>query len=282
MSVPQNRKLLTLSLIVLCTAPALLFVRAGLLHPSVETAAAIYNALDVGQGDATLIELPDGVRILTDAGVDQSVVSRVADILGDEQYIDIGIVTHPQKDHFYGFIPLLKRYRFGAILWNGRVDASDQKNWDVLVAEAERLGIPLIRIGRGDVIRTASMRADVLSPGSEYLESGELNDTSIVMLFQTQKWRVLLTGDIDTTVEHDLVGRFGEQLRADILKVPHHGSKYSSSAEFIAVVQPRAATISLSARNTYGHPSPEALERYAAAGAHVFRTDKEGSVRLSP
>jgi len=276
------KRTLVASLIALCATQALLFARMPPLRGARTVAQPTYYALDVGQGDATLVEFPGSVRVLIDAGVDQSVVQQAAQALGDTTYIDIGIITHPQKDHFYGFIPLLKRYRFGMILWNGRLDASDRKNWDFLVAELERQAIPLMRVGRGDTVRTSSMRADILSPGPEYIESGELNDTSVCLLFQTAAWRALITGDIDAVVEQDLVRRFGGQLRADILKAPHHGSKYGSSAGFLAAVRPSFVTISLGARNTYGHPALETLDRYEKIGAQVLRTDQDGPIRLSP
>ncbi len=273
-------KLPVLSLAALCVVQALLFAR---LHPqnTHTVKEPTYHALDVGQGDATLIELPDGTRMLTDAGPDGSVVAQVAKVLGDERYIDVGIITHPEKDHFYGFLPLLRQYRFGIILWNGRMDSGDMKDWNAFVAQLQAEHIPMLQIGAGDSIRTRSGYVAILSPGPEYLESAALNDTSVIEHVQTSRWSALLTGDIDAVLEHDLIKRYGNGLQADILKVPHHGSKYGSTEEFIDAVQPQVATISVGIRNTYGHPSPEALGRYDTFGANVFRTDQVGAVQVT-
>jgi len=239
-----------------------------------------YHALDVGQGDATFIELPDSTRLLIDAGVDGNVLREVREILGSDRYIDIGIITHLQKDHFYGFVPLLKQYRFGVILWNGRVDAADKKDWDAIKSEAAAQHIPMLAVGRGDSIRSHSERTDILSPGPEYRESFEPNDTSVVSHIRTTTWSALITGDIDAVLEHDLGRRFGPVLRSDILKVPHHGSAYSSTSEFIEAVAPEVAIISVGLHNTYHHPSKDTMQRYLAEGAQVFRTDLDGMVTV--
>ena len=143
---------------------------------------------------------------------------------------------------------------------------------------ANERGIPLVRVGAGDHVRQGEYGIDVLGPDAAWLQSGELNDTGIVELLRFPGWRALLTADIGMSAEDDLRSR--ADIRADVLKIGHHGSKYSTSAAFLDAVAPRAALISVGARNRYGHPTPETLERLASADVQVFRTDQDGAIRV--
>jgi competence protein ComEC len=272
-------KYLVGSIALLCIAQVLLFARVHSLSRAAPS-EPLYHALNVGQGDATLIELADGTRVLTDAGPDGSVVAQVGAVLANDRYIDLGVITHLQKDHMYGFVPLLRQYRFGAIVWNGRTDAGSPNDWKTLVALAAKEHIPLIRVAAGDRVRTRGGTISILSPPPEYVESAELNDTCVVELVRTNRWSALLTGDIDSVLEGRLIERYGTALHADILKVPHHGSKYSSTEAFIQTVRPQVATISVGAKNHYGHPNQDVIARYEADHVRVFRTDKAGTVTL--
>jgi competence protein ComEC len=237
--------------------------------------------LDVGQGDSELIVLPDGVKLLTDGGPDASVVSALARVLpyGD-RYIDLAIISHPQADHYNGFNYLLDNWKVGAVLWNGRDDAPTVASWQALKAKIRAQHIPMVPVGRGDRIRVGEAVDDILSPDVAMVQSAELNDTGLIELVQTPDLRTLLTADIAFNVENFLLAS-GANLKADVLKVPHHGSKYSSGAEFLRAVSPTAAIIEVGANNTYGHPAKETLARIASStNAEIFRTDKNGTVEI--
>ncbi len=236
--------------------------------------------LDVGQGDAELLVLPGNVKILTDAGPDQKILRSLQKVLpSGDNYIDIGIVSHPQLDHFNGFNFLLDHYRFGALIFNGRDDTKTVHEWPVLLDKIKSQNIPLITLAAGDRIHYSNDEIDFLSPGQEFIQSGELNDTGFVELIRTGDWRALLTADIGFSVEDYLVKNRAD-IKSDILKVPHHGSKYSSGVNFLNAVRPRLAVIEVGERNRYGHPTKEALARLASSGAKIFRTDQNGNVEV--
>ncbi|MBI2037136.1 MAG: MBL fold metallo-hydrolase [Candidatus Liptonbacteria bacterium] len=232
--------------------------------------------LDVGQGDASLVTLPLGgrvVQILIDGGPNAAILPALEAVMPDgDRSIDLVMLTHPQLDHFGGLIDVVKRYRVGAFIWNGRAGTVDA--WDDLVQAVRGAGVPALVLGSGDAIRVGDHALAVLHPDRLGLVSGELNDSSLVMRLDTDGVRALFTGDIASNIERRLPP--GE-LIADILKVPHHGSKYSSGKEFLERVGPKAAFIEVG-KNTYGHPTSDALARLAAIGSRIFRTDRDGTV----
>ncbi|MBI4085932.1 MAG: MBL fold metallo-hydrolase [Candidatus Liptonbacteria bacterium] len=236
--------------------------------------------LDVGQGDSELAVLPGGVKILTDAGPDKSVLRELEkNPAMNNRYIDIAVISHPQLDHFNGFQYIADKYRIGALIFNGRSNDPGVKEWDALVQKIKDRGIPFITLAGGDAIRYENSRVDFLSPSSDFIRSGELNDTGLVELLKSRGLRVLLTADIGSNIEHYLLGAGQESVSADILKVGHHGSRFSSSDEFLKAVNPKIAIIEVGANNRYGHPTKETLARLASStSAKVFRTDLNGAV----
>ncbi|RJP45674.1 MBL fold metallo-hydrolase [Candidatus Parcubacteria bacterium] len=247
-----------------------------------EDSHPVFRFLDVGQGDATLLELPGRVQILADAGPDRSIIPALEEALGGrDRRIELAIVTHPELDHFNGFNFILDHYDIGAVILNGRPAEGAVGAWNAFLEKIREKKIPVVRVGAGDRIVYGDTEIRIISPGPEILGSGAINDTSIVGLVRTPRIRVLLTGDIGSSIERFLL-ESGADVRADVLKVPHHGSKYSSSPEFLRSVNPKVAIIEVGATNRYGHPAPEALERISAStAARVFRTDRDGSVKIS-
>ena len=236
--------------------------------------------LDVGQGDSEVAVLPGGVSVMTDAGPTNAVLGSFDRVLPGRRYIDLAVITHPQLDHFNGYNFILDHYGVGAILYNGRDDPGVAE-WTALRAKIAAKHIPLITLGAGDRIHYRDDEIDILSPDDDFIQSAELNDTGLVELVRTPQFRALLTADIGSGVEDRLV-RSGIDLRADILKVAHHGSKYSSSEAFLAAVRPAVAVIEVGAKNTYGQPGPATLARFASTTrAEIFRTDQNGTVEIS-
>jgi competence protein ComEC len=242
---------------------------------------AAFHFLDVGQGDATVVEFPGGVRMMTDAGPGGAVVRSLERAIGARsRYIDLAVISHPQLDHFGGFSALLDRYRFGAFIVNGRSDTPAADQLRELTGKLAEHHVPVVALMAGDAVRFGDSRIDILSPDKSWLQSGELNDTGFVERVAAAGATALLTADIDANVEADLASK--GNIRADILKVAHHGSKYSSGAAFLAAVDPVVAVIEVGAKNTYGHPAPETLARLASSTvATVFRTDRNGNVTVT-
>ena len=233
--------------------------------------------LDVGQGDSILLTFPGGVQILTDAGPSRQVLGSLEKALGrDDRYIDLAVITHPQLDHYNGFNYLLKNYRFGAFLWNGR--ESENEEWKVFISEIAEAKIPMVVVGEGDTVRYGENVIEIISPNNLFVQSAEPNDTAIVEYLKTPQFKALLTGDIGFSAENYLAGKFG--LQADVLKTAHHGSKTSSGDVFLRAVNPKVAVIQSGAGNRYGHPTKEALFRLEAAGAKIFRNDQNGTIRI--
>lgn len=234
--------------------------------------------LDIGQGDAELAVLPGGIKILTDAGPDKKILRELEKIPAlNNRYIDLAIISHPQLDHFNGFRYLVEKYRVGAFIFNGRSDAPAAAEWEALASKIKDMHIPLVTPAGGDSIQYGNSRVDFLSPNSDFIQGAELNDTGFVELLDSGGLKVLLTADIGFNIEQYLMEHFN--IAADILKVGHHGSRFSSSDEFLKKVNPKIAVIEVGTRNRYGHPTKETLGRLASStSAMVFRTDVNGTV----
>ncbi|OGZ01533.1 MAG: hypothetical protein A3A43_01960 [Candidatus Liptonbacteria bacterium RIFCSPLOWO2_01_FULL_56_20] len=269
-----------LTIILVAVFAALdIFVWHEVVFAGPDERGALYF-LDVGQGDAELLVLPGGVKVLTDAGPDAAISRSLEGVLAStDRYIDLAVISHPQEDHYGGFNDLFRRYRFGAFVVNGRnADPATGGAWDALLEKLTREHIPVITLRGGDRIRYRDSRIDIVSPDDSFVWSGELNDTGLVEHVHTPAWSALLAADIGFNVEDYLVRHV--DLRADILKVPHHGSKYSSSEELLRAVRPRLAVIEVGERNRYGHPTEETLARLAASRVRVLRTDRSGTIRV--
>jgi competence protein ComEC len=251
--------------------------------------------LDVGQGDSELIIFPGDVKVMTDAGPDDAVLASLARAMPqDDTYLDVAIISHPQSDHFNGFNFILDHYRVGAFIYNGRDDDPPNAAWAGLKAKIRTKRIPLITLGAGDKIligagtndqiASTTDEIDFLSPNLDFAQSAELNDTGFVELIKTPDLRTLLSADTGFNVEDWLLAESratSGDLRADVLKVGHHGSQYSSGADFLRAVAPRVAVIEVGAKNTYGHPGKDTLARLASSTrAAVFRTDRNGTVEV--
>lgn len=239
--------------------------------------ATRYYFLDVGQGDSELIIFSSGAKLLIDGGPDNKVVSQLGKILSaTDRYIDLLLMTHPQLDHFAGFNDVVKDYGVGAILGTGR--AAMISAYKDFMGTVHTRNIPYIVLGAGDAIKFGDARLDVLSPNKKDAESPEMNDGCLVTMVTDGPHRALYTCDAGANIEEALVRAYN--LSADILKVGHHGSRFSSSADFLSAVKPKIAIIEVG-KNSYGHPTKDALSRLADAGARIFRTDLGGNILIT-
>ena len=243
---------------------------------SAASSSALYF-LDVGQGDSILFVARDGMKILTDAGPTSKIEQSLGNVLGNDHYFDLGIITHQQLDHFNGFNFLFKTRSFGALLFNGRTDR-DIREWKLLVAAAKENNIPMIPVGAGDRIKSNDAVIQIISPNSNFVQSGEWNDTGIVELVKTTDFSALLTADIGLNLEAAIAKL---NIKADILKVGHHGSKTSSGDVLLQAVEPKVAGIEVGEKNTYRHPTKEALDRIGKYTSYIYRTDQNGTIKIT-
>ena len=243
------------------------------------------TVLDVGQGDAILVEGGRGGRLLVDGGPDPDrlLVALDARLPPWDRRIDLLVLTHPHEDHVAGLALLLTRYRIGRTFEPGMIGPGPgYRAWQ---AALDRLGLRPGRLATGDRFSLDEIRFRVLwpDPGGVPREPADggtaINNVSIVLLGEVGHQRFLLAGDIEEEIDPILLTRGVP--RVDLLKVAHHGSRTSSTAAFLDAVRPRVAVASAGAGNPYGHPTRATLDRIAARGAQVLRTDRNGSVEVT-
>jgi competence protein ComEC len=245
------------------------------------------TVLDVGQGDAILVEGGRGGRMLVDGGPDPDrlLVELDRRLPPWDRRIDILVLTHPHEDHVAGMPLLLERYRIGRVYETGM--RGPGPGYAAFARDLyARPGAPPDGIlSTGARIAVDDIRLRVLWPDPgrvprEPPDGGRgINDVSIVLLGEVAGRRFLLTGDVEDDVDPILATR--ELPPVDILKVAHHGSATASTPAFLDRVQPRIAIVSSGAGNPYGHPARSTIDRLQATGARVLRTDTDGSVAIS-
>ncbi len=239
--------------------------------------------LDVGQGDAILVESRDGGRMLVDGGPDPDRVLAELDAVVPpwDRRIDIMVLTHPHEDHVAGLVRVLDRYRVGRVFEPGmRGSGPGWAAWDRALLH----GPPRGTLSAGARLQLGDIGLVVLwpEPGTVPTASGrtgtEINDTSIVLLGDAGGHRFLLTGDAEEGVDPALLASGLPHL--DVLKVAHHGSATATTGALLAATNPGVALISVGVDNDYGHPAPSTLDRLRDAGARVLRTDLDGRVEV--
>jgi competence protein ComEC len=257
------------------------------------------TAIDVGQGDSLLVVGPTGRTMLIDAGgptgaaanAENAAAGASAFDVGEEvvspylwsrqvRRLDIVALTHAHSDHMGGMPAVLRNFRPSA-LWIS-VDSSAPA-FRALLAEAAALSIPVRQFRAGDAVTWDSVAVSVLAPAPTYANPGPpVNNDSLVLRLQFGQSSALLEGDAEAPSERAMMARAATadvpaQLGPDtLLKVGHHGSRTSTTVDFLALVAPQDAVISVGRQNTFGHPRPEIVQRLAAAHAHLFRTDQFG------
>ncbi len=235
--------------------------------------------LDVGQGDSAMITTPEGKIILIDGGPDWSTLEELGKCMPFfQRHIDLLVLSHPNLDHLLSFPEILKRYSVGGIALSGAENSLPryQKIFDL----AAQNHVPILTVFAGQTVKIESgVTLDVLWPPKIIPRNFSKNDNneSVVLMLRDGEHSALFTGDMERPVEETLV-RARAPLGAEILKVPHHGSRTSSSTGFLLAVRPALAIISVGANNSYGHPRPEIVKRLESVGAKVLRTDQEGTI----
>jgi competence protein ComEC len=264
---------------------ALLIVAAGvfgwLLLSLPQSGRLSVTFLDVGQGDAILIQGPEGQRVLVDGGPGSQPITQALsrNLPFDSRRIDLVVMTQPQADHMSGLLTVLDRYRVGAVLDNPMPGGTALDNeWAAALRDS---GVPVTTADRGQSINLGDgALLQVLAPdqGDPLLAAESVNTASTVLRLSMGDTSFLLTSDLDKAGEDALI-RSGTDLQATVLKVGHHGSNTSSSPEFLARVQPSIDVIEVGASNHFGHPTQAMLDRLS--GDLVLRTDQGGDVRVT-
>lgn len=233
--------------------------------------------LDVGQGDATLFETPDGVQVLIDGGRDASVLRTLAlEMSFFDRSIDMVIATHPDSDHIAGLIDVLKRYEVKTIIVTE--NENDTPTAAAFAAAVGAEGAELIYARAGQVFQLgASTTLTILFPDRNPV-GFESNASSIISKVQYGDIGFIVTGDAPKSIEEYLVRQYGEALESEVMKVGHHGSDTSTAETFVSAVSPQYAVISAGKDNRYGHPHQEVLDRLRTQPLQVFETSKEGTV----
>jgi len=242
--------------------------------------------LDIGQGDAIFIETPTGKQVLIDGGPSRSIVQKLSEIMPAwDRSIDLVILTHPEFDHLTGLLEVLKRYKISGIV-DTDIGCSTPfcLEWEKLKKKEKAVLIKAV-IGQ-EIILDRYTKMEILHPFG-YLNGSNVskkNNYSIVakLIFtnpisNNMKESFLFTGDIEKGVEEKLI-LAGLDLGSDFLKVPHHGSKTSSTENFLKAVSPEAAFIIAGFKNRYHHPHEVVLDRLENLSIKYYRTDIDGDI----
>lgn len=248
---------------------------------------------DVGQGDAIYFRFPDGRDVLIDGGPNDAVISCLSRHMPFwDRGIDMVMLTHPEKDHLQGLLSVLARFDVGYIV---RSDVSHTSEgfmaFQTIVRENK---IPERVVQAGEEIDVGDIHMVVMWPTSDQIASMKpkealenvlgatsehRNDGSLVLWLQYGEFDAWLSGDADSHVESGYRGKGLAGRSIDVLKVPHHGSKTGMTEAFVQWLRPMVSIISVG-KNTYGHPSQEAMNLLTAVGSKIVRTDSAGDIEI--
>ena len=255
----------------------------GVINNAINYDTAQVTFINVGQGDCALFKAPGDCDVLIDAGgygsSDGTGEHIIAPYLIKNGVTDIEyvIISHMHKDHIVGLIGLLDKLELdNLIIPYGQIDTEDGRE---IIKKAKENDVNVINFTAGDKLKIDdNIEFLALSPDENQGKfANSIDDLGIVIRLDYGDSSFLFTGDITTDIERYLIKSYPDKLEADVLKVSHHGSKYSSSKEFLDVVKPKYSYIPVG-NNTYGHPTPEAIERLKKSGCEIYRADMHKDV----
>ena len=236
---------------------------------------------DVGQGDAIYLRTPANQDVIIDGGPDNTVLTKLGEVMPFyDRKIELMILTHPHADHLTGLVEILQRYQVEQILYSGVVDETLAYQYWEKISQDHHLAMKIALAGQ--TVELGEARIDILFPEDNLLgkTANNLNNTSVVGRLVFGKNSFLLMGDAEKEVEKILLSKpTSWQLQSSVLKTGHHGSRTSSTPEFLSLVNPEIAVISVGENNRYQHPAPSTLQNLADLGIKYFRTDQDGDIK---
>lgn len=258
-----------------------LFSRTPAVLPVLDPGGQVeVHFIDVGQGDAILVTA-GGRAALIDGGEAVAGPGLVAYLREQGiEHVDALIATHPHADHIGGFLTVLEELSVGEVYDTGQVHPTGTYERFLLLVKEKNLAYRMARAGM-KIPLTPGLDLELLAPPETPIinTTSDINNNSAVVRLQVGPVAFLFTGDIETEAEEMLV-RLYPDLDVTVLKVAHHGSRSSSSEVFLETVKPAVAVISVGAGNPYGHPHQAVLERLARYTTRIYRTDRDGTIRV--
>ena len=240
--------------------------------------------VDVGQGDCTFITTPQNKTILIDGGGSMSEEydvgkSTLLPYILDRGYtkLDYVFISHFDQDHSLGCAKIIENLTVSNLVLTKQLEENDIYKHIVSIAKQKKIN--LIYVKAGDVITVNGVKIKILHPQEKLIAENSINNNSIVFKLEYKSFSILFTGDIENIAEEVILSK-NINLKADILKVAHHGSKTSSSQRFIEAVSPKIALIGVGKNNMFGHPNREVIERLQSYGTKIYRTDECGEISI--
>ena len=241
--------------------------------------------LDVGQGDSCFITTPNHKTILIDGGGSTSSTFDVGKDTLIPYILDKGhtkvdyiFISHFDQDHSLGCAKIIENLTVSNLILNKQLEENDIYKHIVSIAKQKKVN--LIYVKAGDVITLNGVKIKILHPQEKLIAENSINNNSIVFKLEYKSFSILFTGDIENIAEEVILSK-NINLKADILKVAHHGSKTSSSQRFIEAVSPKIALIGVGKNNMFGHPNREVIERLQSYGTKIYRTDECGEISIT-
>jgi competence protein ComEC len=242
--------------------------------------------LDIGQGDSILVLSPGGHTMLIDGGnssrdADEVIIPALHAYGYDR--LDFLVATHPDQDHIGGLVEMLQKVPVTYAMLTGQEHTT--QTYEAFLGEISRLRnkgqLTPVKTRRGTPLDLdPALRVEVLAPGDDAVETEDSNNASIVMRLTYGAVGFLFTGDAEDEEEGWILDQ-GSDVRVQILKVSHHGSKNGTSETWLNAVSPEVAVISVGADNRYGHPSSQVIERLARRTVEIYRTDQQGTITVT-
>jgi competence protein ComEC len=235
------------------------------------------NFFDVGQGDGIFIQTPDGVDILIDGGPGKNILEKLNSVMPFyDKHIDILIITHEHEDHLRGAIEVMNRYKIDKIYYNDVNSESDP--YAVIFNEIAQNETELIKVKDLEFVDLGKNKyLEIYSFSGLLKNNSNINNTSLMTRLSFNKSSFLFMADIEADLEENII-RQDVDLNSDFIKIAHHGSSDSSSANFLNGVSPDVAVITVGLNNDLGHPSRRVIKRLERKDVKIYRTDLDGDI----